>query len=108
MNRCLNLWPQDASVELHYMSEGKNILFKVDWVDVKLFLPAVMMKVNLLAFQITQNSPPRKKACCLCNICGGTHFTGSEGKAVDASQWVKQLVCFAIIIPKITTVMTEN
>lgn len=30
----------------------KNILFKVDWVDVKLSLPAVTMKVNLLAFQI--------------------------------------------------------
>lgn len=90
------------------MGERKNILFKVDWIDVKLFPPAVTMKVNLLAFQITQNSPPRKKAWCLCNTYGGTQFTGSEGKAVDASYWVKQPVCFAIIIPKRTKIMTEN
>lgn len=105
----MNLWPQDASVELHCLGERKNILFKVDWVDVKLFLPAVTMKVILLAFQITQNSPPRKKAWCLCNnTYGWTQGSGSEGKAAGASQWVKQLVCFAIIIPKITTVIMEN
>lgn len=101
-----NLWPQDASVELHYLSERKNILFKVDWVDVKLFLPAVTMKANLLAFQITQSSPPRKKAQCLCNTYGLTRCTGSEGTAADTSPWVKQLVRFVIIIPKITTVIT--
>lgn len=104
----MNLWPQDASVELHYLGERKNILFKVDWVDVKLFLPAEIMKVNLLAFQLTQNSPPGKKAWCLGNTYGWAQCTGSEGKAADAGQWAKQLVCFVIIIPKLTTVMTEN
>lgn len=105
----MNLWPQDASVELHYVSERKkNILFKVDWVDVKLILPAVTTKVNLPAFQITQNSPPRKKAWCLCNSYGWTQCAGCEGKAAAASPWVKQLVCFVIIIPKITMVVTEN
>lgn len=66
----MNLWPQDASVEPHYLDERKNVLFKVVWVYVELILPAVTMKVNLLAFQITQNSPPRMKARCLCDVCG--------------------------------------
>lgn len=67
----MNLWPQDASVELHYSDERENILFKVDWVDVKLFLPAVTMKVNLLAFLITENSPPKKKvAACVIPVVG--------------------------------------
>lgn len=74
----MSLWPQDASVEPHYLGERKNVLFKVDWVYVKLILPAVTTKVNL-AFQIAQNSPPGKKAWCLCNVHG--HSVLAQGES---------------------------
>lgn len=52
---------------------------------VELILPAVTMKVNLLAFQITQNSPPRMKARCLCDVCGHSVLAQGGEQGVPGS-----------------------